>query len=164
MSQDGNKSFMPPKNVNPYQVSFGSTQAPSPHSVGPKEYGGIGRLVYIGGLIGLNIVLGLMGVGVVFLLGPESLAAVIVLVRIGGFVLSLALMAQRLINIGTNPWWVLGMLVPILNLLIGVRALICPEGYADHKTLDTPAKIIVGILLAFIGVILCFGLYVLLFG
>ena len=42
------------------------------------------------------------------------------------------------------------MFVPILNILVGVRALCCPEGYAHHKTLDTPAKVLIGI---FIGLL-----------
>jgi uncharacterized protein (DUF983 family) len=49
---------------------------------------------------------------------------------------------------GYSSWWCLGAFVPILNILIYFRCMACPEGYAYHKTLDTPAKIIAGIILS----------------
>jgi hypothetical protein len=61
----------------------------------------------------------------------------------------------RLMNIGMNPWWCLLMLVPIANLLVGIRCLICPEGYADTKKLDTAGKVVTFIVL---------GLFVLVIG
>ena len=71
------------------------------------------------------------------------------LIVIGGMVLTvlLALYAslQRLVNLGMSRWWLLGNLVPLLNLWVGFRCFACPSGYAYHKKLDG-----VGILLAII--------------
>ena len=56
--------------------------------------------------------------------------------------------AKRLQNQGHSGWWVLGLIVPILNIAVSVKCIAAPEGYADHKTLDTSGKIVVGLLLA----------------
>ena len=55
------------------------------------------------------------------------------------------------------------MLVPIANLLIGIRCLICQEGYADTKKLDKAGKITTYIVLAIfllvlVSVVLYFAL------
>ena len=50
--------------------------------------------------------------------------------------------------------WVLGMFVPLLNIIVAVRCVAAPEGYADHKTLDTTGKIIVGIVIALIALLI----------
>ena len=55
----------------------------------------------------------------------------------------------RFRNQGSSGLWALGMFVPILNIYTGLRAMAFPEGYADHRTLDTPAKILIGVWLAF---------------
>jgi uncharacterized membrane protein YhaH (DUF805 family) len=52
---------------------------------------------------------------------------------------------QRLANLGMSRLWILGNLVPILNLWIGYRSFACPAGYARHKKMDG-----VGIFLAII--------------
>lgn len=41
-------------------------------------------------------------------------------------------------------------MVPLLNIFVGIRCIAYPEGYEDHKTLDTPAKVIIGI---FVGLL-----------
>lgn len=43
---------------------------------------------------------------------------------------------QRLANLGMNRLWILGNLIPILNLWIGYRSFACPAGYAHHKKMD----------------------------
>lgn len=65
-------------------------------------------------------------------------------------VLSIWVTAKRLQNLGYSGWWVLGMLVPVLNIAVGVKCFAAPEGYADHKTLDTAGKVIIGSFLAMI--------------
>ena len=45
------------------------------------------------------------------------------------------------------------MIVPIVNILVGVRYIACPEGYADHQTLDTAGKVIVGLFFAMIALV-----------
>lgn len=109
-----------------------------------REYGGIRRLPYFGYSFLLNVVVQVMqGVGnannataLIFLSIPIAL--------VGTFVLAY----QRCKNIGMNPWWCLGMVVPLLNIFVGLRCTAYPEGYEDHKTLDGPAKIILGIFVA----------------
>lgn len=111
-----------------------------------RDYGGIGRLQYFGYslLVGIiNNVLQLVAAS------AELPAAVLVLTALG-LIASIVLIVQRLKNLGYSGWWVIGFIVPILNILVGLRCLAAPEGYADHKTLDGPAKVILGI---FVGVI-----------
>ena len=52
---------------------------------------------------------------------------------------------QRLANLGMSRLWILGNLIPILNLWIGYRSFACPAGYAYHKKMDG-----VGIFLAIV--------------
>jgi len=52
---------------------------------------------------------------------------------------------QRLKNMGYSGWWSVLIFVPLANLLVGLRCLICPAGYADTKRLDLAGKIITGI-------------------
>ena len=52
---------------------------------------------------------------------------------------------KRLMNVGMSRWWILGNVVPILNLWVGYRCFACPGGYAYHKKMDG-----VGIFLAII--------------
>jgi len=35
-----------------------------------------------------------------------------------------------------------------MNIWIGWRMMACPEGYEDHRTLDTPGKVLSGIWIA----------------
>ena len=107
------------------------------------EYGGIGRLAYFGAGFGLNILQNILQV-VAVQAGSEIAVFPIIGVAVIGH---LVLAAYRLKNIGSSPWWCLGLLVPLLNIFIGFRCLICPEGYADTKKLDTAGKIIAGIIL-----------------
>jgi hypothetical protein len=43
---------------------------------------------------------------------------------------------QRFVNLGMSRWWLLGHLVPFLNLWVGYRCFACPAGYAYHKKMD----------------------------
>ncbi|MEM8912792.1 MAG: hypothetical protein AAGC97_13580, partial [Planctomycetota bacterium] len=49
--------------------------------------------------------------------------------------------AFRLINQGANGWFALLAAVPIANLYVWLRCLVCPEGYAEHRTLDFVGKV-----------------------
>lgn len=115
-----------------------------------RVYGGIGRLAYFGLSILIGIVSNVVTSLIVSLITPDQTATLIVVVVVGllNFTASVTVIVLRLKNLGMNGFWVLGLIVPILNLVIAVRLIAAPEGYADHKTLDTPGKWIVGI---FIG-------------
>lgn len=109
-----------------------------------KNYGGIRRLGYFLGMVGVAIING------VFSAVAQGEPGIAFLRPIVTLVLSFVLVVNRLRNIGMSSWWSLLILVPIANLFILVRCLMCPEGYQDTKKLDTTGKIIAGI---FIGLL-----------
>ena len=46
------------------------------------------------------------------------------------------LILMRLVNMGMSRWWALVLAIPVLNLWVVYRCLICPSGYAHHRKLD----------------------------
>jgi uncharacterized membrane protein YhaH (DUF805 family) len=109
-----------------------------------REYGGIRRLPYFGYGFLLNV-----GVQVIQSIAAAADAPVVVLLTLPVSIIgAMALAYQRCLNIGMNPWWCLGLIVPLLNIFVGLRCIAYPEGYEDHKTLDTPAKVIIGLFIA----------------
>jgi uncharacterized membrane protein YhaH (DUF805 family) len=58
---------------------------------------------------------------------------------------SLVLAANRLRNIGMDGWAAILIFVPIANIYIGAKCLICQEGYEHTKKLDAPGRVIVGL-------------------
>ncbi len=123
---------------------------PASEIAAQRVYGGIGRLAYFGLSILIGIVSNVATSVVLSLVTPDQTPALIavVVVALLNLTASVTVIVLRLKNLGMNGFWVLGLIVPILNLVIAVRLIAAPEGYADHKTLDTPGKWIVGI---FIG-------------
>ena len=123
---------------------------PASEIAAQRVYGGIGRLAYFGLSILIGIVSNDVTSVVLSLVTPDQTPALIavVVVAVLNLTASVTVIVLRLKNLGMNGFWVLGLFVPILNLVIAVRLIAAPEGYADHKTLDTPGKWIVGI---FIG-------------
>lgn len=66
------------------------------------------------------------------------------IIAVGGLIpCATYLAARRFQNQGASGWWAVGLLVPLLNLYVGLRALSLPEGYSDHRTLDATAKAII---------------------
>lgn len=115
----------------------------------PVEYPGYGRLRYFLSIFVTMIVFYAILLAVVFAMfsskgvgGAVIGMVVIVLLMVGG---SIYIGLQRLKNLGMSGWAMLWTLVPFMNLWIGWRMLACPAGYEDHRTLDTPAKVITGI-------------------
>ncbi|RMF86877.1 MAG: hypothetical protein D6741_21325 [Planctomycetota bacterium] len=112
----------------------------------------MGRLQYfltmLGAAFGIIFVAGLIG----------SMTPNPAVVAIGAQILivlvQLVLMAQRLQNIGWSPALAFLSLVPVAGAVIGLALLILPEGYADTKRLDTAGKIVLGLVLGFIGLML----------
>jgi DNA-directed RNA polymerase subunit RPC12/RpoP len=136
--------------INPYTPpqSHGYTEATV--VVQTRHYGGIRRLPYFG------IALGLGFLQVVFST-IDSSGVLVLAVIVGSFFP----VYYRLKNIGMNPWWCLLMIVPIANLLVGIRCLVFQEGYEDTKKLDQAGKVItytvggfvaLGVLLLIIGI------------
>jgi len=124
---------------------------PTSEIVAQRVYGGIGRLAYFGLSILIGVVSNVVMSLIVSQTTPGQSQAPVIAVAIVGLLnltASVTVIVLRLKNLGMNGFWVLGLIVPILNLVIAVRLIAAPAGYADHKTLDTPGKWIVGI---FIG-------------
>lgn len=136
---------------NPYAATSTLETSASP---GPGEavgsYGGIGRMAYFGYtfLAGVLFNVVTMGVGAAGQRNAEIASALMLVGLVAYFVVLFVIVAKRMTNLGYNPWWCLGMIVPFLNILVGFRCIALPEGYADHRTLDTVAKIWCGLFLA----------------
>ena len=130
-----------------------------------RVYGGIRRLPYFA----FSVLSAIVFQAIAFALGfseeadPSTENAGLFLIVLGIFLaVTLWLVASRSINSGYSPWWCLGIFIPILNIIVGIRCLACPEGYAQHKTLDTAGKVIgivflAAMVLAFAGVFLVSG-------
>jgi len=149
-SQVTSRSLQPDGSLRPKlrpSTSSGATHTPgaggSPQSrpahLPARRYGGIGRAVYFFGSFAANVV------GVVCIAYAESAPVGAFLLSIGDLACAFALVVNRLKNIGMNGWWSLLMLVPVANIFLGVRCLVCPEGYQDTRKLDTAGKAIAGI-------------------
>ena len=145
--------YSPPRAVEP----AGSAMSAYDSGV-VKEYGGIRRLnFFMRGLLLVVAIFAVMALG--FASGGEPSPIIL----LGGFLIFLILYIrftlQRIRNIGASGWWILLMLVPLVNNLMSIALLSCPDGYADHKKMDTP-----GIILAVIFgglLLLSFGLNIL---
>ena len=133
---------------NPFSVpsTFGETAV---EPITQMAYGGIGRLAYFGYSILNSIVSNLLVLALGAVLPPEAVAVALI-VPVLSFVAGIVIAVLRLKNMGYSGWWVLGLIVPILNLIVAVKLIAAPEGYAVNKTLDTPGKVIVGLMLGLI--------------
>lgn len=127
-----------------------SNMAESQDIESASEYPGLRRLPYF--LISLAV-----NIGITFLVGfygqnTPGLANLSTVVMV---IVMIGLIVQRFRNQGASGFWAIGILVPLLNLYVSVRALAYPEGYADHKTFDLPAKIIIAlfVLVFILGVV-----------
>lgn len=77
--------------------------------------------------------------------GPEIMKFAAIGLPLVPLVVVIYFTVRRLVNVGMSGWWILGNLVPLLNLWVGYRCFACPAGYAYHKKLDG-----VGVFLAII--------------
>ena len=118
---------------NPFAVSAVSDDLATERQA-RKTYGGIGRLTWLGGCF-----LALFALVQFAFPAPSIFAAVSIPLLIVHF----ALVMLRLKNLGYSGWWVLTLLVPLLNCIMFAELFVAPEGYADHRTLDLPGKLAV---------------------
>lgn len=128
------------------------------------RYPGVGRIAYV--LLAISLYVMAVAVTMMCFFGAPYLAhhltatwqidAWMWALVIGGNLLILGVLTLaavlRLRNLGMSGWWSALRYIPFLNVWLLWRMLVCPEGYADHKQLDFPGKIIT----AFIAVL--FGL------
>lgn len=126
--------------------AFASTGIHEPVPLMKSQWAGTGRMGY---LMGVSVIPAALMVGWQFAVPvlakytPENLAgylplAVFPLVAL----MVLATLAKRFQNLGMTGWWVLGLMIPFLNLWLGYRLLACPAGYAKVKTLDGIGKVL----------------------
>lgn len=79
------------------------------------------------------------------LLDPRLMNIVALVGTLVSFVLSLIFTLRRFTNLGMSKLWLLGCVVPLLNVWLAYRCFACPQGYAVSRKLDKP-----GIVLAII--------------
>jgi len=121
---------------------------------GRTAYPGIGRLAYVLLWFGASVAIWVLMIGGSFVAAAltDSGAARIAGLAIGGLVGmagSIWVMVQRLNNAGYSGWWCIGSFIPLLNIFVAFLMLVAPEGYADHKTLDTSGKVVCGLFIGF---------------
>jgi uncharacterized membrane protein YhaH (DUF805 family) len=135
----------PVSQQNPFSVpsTFGETAV---EQISQQVFGGIGRLAYFGYSFLNSFLSQVLTMAVVAAL-PADAAPIAFIVPVLSIGAAIAIVLLRLKNLGYSGWWLLGLIVPILNIVVGIRLVAAPEGYAVHKTLDTPGKVIVGLLL-----------------
>jgi hypothetical protein len=83
--------------------------------------------------------------------GAGCIAAMLFLTALGFW-----LGAQRLLNIGWNAAFVLLMLVPFANLLLGLALLALPRGFALSRRLDGAAWVMIILALTMVGMVTLF--------
>ena len=120
---------------NPYSAPTAPISEPGVS----RSYNGLRRLPFFGWTVLLTLV---YSFGVVLSAEAPAIGLACMGLMLAG---SLYLYVLRFRNQGSSGLWALGMFVPLLNLYTGLRALAFPEGYADHRTLDTPARVLIGV-------------------
>jgi hypothetical protein len=118
--------------ANPYQS--GSTNSDDSTMARQPVWPGFGRATFV---IGAFIFVTLAIVGPILLTpfakGFESAVRFVPRFCLG---FTIWLGRNRLTNVGMSRWWYFANFVPILNLWVGYRLVVCPPGYAYHKKLD----------------------------
>ena len=127
--------------ANPYATPRSNLGVDANPYAQPK-CGGIGRLAYLG----LSILLAILQQAAIFFVAAGSNSmntswTMLVGVMLVFLVLSFVIAGYRYKNIGHNPWWVLLLIVPIANIIIGIRCLIYQEGWVYTRKLDRAGKI-----------------------
>lgn len=127
-------------------------QQPAPQPVNRElqknfeaEVDGANRMHYFLGVYVFPIVWMFILSFVLAALGSESgLAGLLALMGVlVPFVVVLVVALKRFTNLAMSRWWILGNLVPLLNLWVGYRLFACPAGYGAGRKMDA-----IGIFLA----------------
>ncbi|WP_152052635.1 hypothetical protein [Tautonia marina] len=132
---------------NPYEAPRAELAAPPPAE--GKTYGGIGRGLYLGLGFLSWVALGVLleGLSVAWPEVYDQGSLIIMAAQIAGMI---CLSGLRIRNMGQSFWWGLALIVPVYGLIVLIRCLAYPEGWSDHRTLDTPGKIIGSLIAAVI--------------
>lgn len=109
------------------------------------EYGGIRRLAYFARILLTTFLFVIVAV-VGGVMGGEPALVLILICALVFFILYIRFALLRIRNIGASGWWLLLMLVPVASNALAIVLLACPEGFADHKKMDTIGIIVAVIL------------------
>lgn len=123
--------------VNPYATPTAQPARSADFDLNPAlEYGGIRRLNYF--LKNLMLIVVLIAVGIFGVRTQSEPSLIIILIGLVlFFVFYIRFMIQRIRNIGLSAWWLLLIIVPLVSNLLGIALLSLPEGFAQHKKIDT---------------------------
>lgn len=124
---------------NPYQTTI--EIAEDSYSPAGMRYGGIGRLAFALGYFGITAMQWILA-AVAYSVTEAGVVAVDVPLALIAGVATIALSWYRMINQGSSGFWGFATIIPLVNLFVFLRCMVCPEGYADTKTLDTAGKVI----------------------
>lgn len=134
--------------LNPYQTTL--EIAEDSMTTGRLNYGGIGRLVFVLGYFGITAMQWILA-EVAYSFADAGVIAVDVPLALIAGVATIALSWYRMINQGSSGFWAFATIIPLVNLFVFLRCMVCPEGYADTKTLDTAGKVIGLVLFAMVS-------------
>ncbi len=132
---------------SPYKAPKASL-TPAKEQLGEVSYGGIGRLMFFFAPLAIVLILlVVLTLGFGFSLQQYDatetvLSGAVMAIYLAYFVFMVWIYLARLRNLGMSSWWFLGTIVPFLNIWLSWRMSVCPEGYAQHKQLDLPGKIL----------------------
>lgn len=130
-----------PAAADPHAASQASDEISDFEYYRTAEWPGFGRGSYFLATVVLPIVgqfaLAFLAMAVGGMLGENGPAYVSLAGSLAIVALVIYGVLQRFPNLGMSRWWVLGLLVPILNWWVSYRCIACPPGYAYHKKLDT---------------------------
>ncbi|MEP2775993.1 MAG: DUF4339 domain-containing protein [Luteolibacter sp.] len=120
------------------------------------QYPGYGRLryflTYMGGLIAFYVML-FVAIFAVAKGGGDGMGGaafgLVMVLSLGMMAFGFYIAYQRVKNLGMSGWALLWFIVPFMNIWMSWRMIACPAGYEDHRTLDTPGKVISGIIVGF---------------
>lgn len=108
---------------------------------------GVGRLVLWLGLLLFPVLWsqlpGWSGPVLVATFGSVLTSKLLPFASIVPVALLIYLVLMRLANLGMSRWWALVLAIPVLNLWVAFRCLVCPSGYAHHRKQDRPGMAIV---------------------
>ena len=129
-----------------FSDSMASAGIHEPVTLKKPQWAGTGRIGYVMGVTVIPVAL-LVGwqfaVPVLAKYTPEDLTGYLPLVVFPLVALMmLVTLVKRFNNLGMTGWWILGLMIPFLNLWLGYRLLACPAGYSNVKRLDGIGKLV----------------------
>ncbi len=87
--------------------------------------------------------LGWGGPALVAALGSSAVAKLLPIAAFVPAAVLIYLVLMRLVNLGMSRWWAVMLAIPVVNLWVGFRCLICPSGYGYHRKMDRTGIVIV---------------------